>query len=48
MTTDTSISLTFQSGLRTFSNAYVLHAYLEQDGDHCWNAWVDALPGCAA
>jgi predicted RNase H-like HicB family nuclease len=24
----------------------VLQAYLEQDGDHCWNAWVDALPGC--
>ncbi len=30
--------------LRTFPKAYVLQAYLEQDGDHRWNAWVDALP----
>jgi hypothetical protein len=34
--------------LGTFSKAYVLQAYLEQDGDHRWNAWVDALPGCTA
>jgi predicted RNase H-like HicB family nuclease len=25
-----------------------LQAYFEQNGDHCWNAWIDALPGCAA
>ena len=31
-----------------FSKVYVLQAYLEQDGDHRWNAWIDALPGCTA
>jgi predicted RNase H-like HicB family nuclease len=31
-----------------FSKVYMLQAYLEQDGDHCWNAWIDALPGCTA
>jgi predicted RNase H-like HicB family nuclease len=30
------------------SKVYVLQAYLEQDGDYCWNAWIDALPGCTA
>jgi predicted RNase H-like HicB family nuclease len=34
--------------VRAFSKAYVLQAYLEQDGDHRWNAWIDALPGYAA
>jgi predicted RNase H-like HicB family nuclease len=26
----------------------VFQAYLEQDGDHRWNAWTNALPGCTA
>ena len=34
--------------MRAFSKAYVLQAYLDQDGDHHWNAWIDALPSCAA
>jgi hypothetical protein len=33
---------------RAFSKVYVLQAYLEQDSDHRWNAWIDALPGCSA
>jgi predicted RNase H-like HicB family nuclease len=31
-----------------FSKVYVLQAYPEQDGDHRWDAWIDALPGCTA
>jgi predicted RNase H-like HicB family nuclease len=34
--------------VRAFSKTYVLQAFLKQNGDHRWNAWIDALPGCAA
>jgi predicted RNase H-like HicB family nuclease len=34
--------------VRAFSKVYVLQAYLEQDGNHRWNAWIDVLPGCTA
>jgi predicted RNase H-like HicB family nuclease len=34
--------------VQAFSKVCVLQAYLEQDSDHRWNAWIDVLPGCTA
>ena len=30
--------------VRVFSKVYMLQAYLEQDGNHRWNAWIDVPP----
>jgi hypothetical protein len=32
--------------VRVFSKVYVLQAYLEQGGNHHWNAWIDVHPRC--